>query len=298
MSSHDARYEDSPAYDDEPGTTATRTDDVVDRDGSDHAVGGEVVDAKDSDEVTDRDDVVADDAADKDGSVNRDGVIDRADAADQDGPFGRDGVDRDSLVDRDGVDRDGVDRDGVDRDGPNDGSVGGPIVLPADAQPEPAIDERPTTGDHAPVTIVDAEPTGDTRSGTLGDPVATGDSVTTDGSQASVGPDTETGALKDPVAGGAFVTSDSGTSDSGSSVGDSTVTAVPATDPSGSASRSDADWRELQGQFVDDPQAAVREAGALVEKALSELRARSESGSTEDLRTTFRRYRDLYAGLT
>ncbi len=27
MSSHDARYEDSPAYDDESGTTATRTDD-------------------------------------------------------------------------------------------------------------------------------------------------------------------------------------------------------------------------------------------------------------------------------
>ncbi len=64
------------------------------------------------------------------------------------------------------------------------------------------------------------------------------------------------------------------------------------------ASTSTVDWRELQGRFVDDPQAAVKEAGALVEQALSDLRASSESGSTEDLRTAFRRYRDLHAGLS
>ena len=49
---------------------------------------------------------------------------------------------------------------------------------------------------------------------------------------------------------------------------------------------------------MDDPQAAVKEAGAKVEQALSDLRARIETGSTEDLRTAFRRYRELHAGLS
>jgi hypothetical protein len=115
--------------------------------------------------------------------------------------------------------------------------------------------------------------------------------VTTDSADASVGPDTESGALKDPVPDGAFT------------AGETTVVPVidPATSSSGSAtpaSSPEPDWRELQGRFVDDPQAAVREAGALVEKALADLRTRSESGSTEDLRTAFRRYRDLHAGLS
>jgi hypothetical protein len=57
------------------------------------------------------------------------------------------------------------------------------------------------------------------------------------------------------------------------------------------------EWRELQGRFVDDPQSTVKEAGALIERELTELRSRSENGSTEDLRTAFRRYRDLHAAL-
>jgi hypothetical protein len=67
---------------------------------------------------------------------------------------------------------------------------------------------------------------------------------------------------------------------------------------SGSGVDADSDWHELQGRFVDDPAAAVREAGNRVEKALAELRSRVEAGSTEDLRTAFRRYRDLHASLS
>jgi hypothetical protein len=94
----------------------------------------------------------------------------------------------------------------------------------------------------------------------------------------SLGPDTETGALKDPVSGGAFQAAEPARSEPGSS--------------------TQVDWRELQGRFVDDPRATVREAGALVEKVLGEVRSRSESGSTEELRTAFRHFRDLYINLS
>lgn len=60
---------------------------------------------------------------------------------------------------------------------------------------------------------------------------------------------------------------------------------------------SDQDWRDLQARFVDDPRASVEEAAALVERELAELRARLGSGSTEDLRTAFRRYRGLHESL-
>ena len=63
------------------------------------------------------------------------------------------------------------------------------------------------------------------------------------------------------------------------------------------ATKSDSDWQELQGRFVDDPAAAVREAGAWVEHALAQLRSQLETGSTEDLRTAFRRYRELHSSL-
>jgi hypothetical protein len=68
--------------------------------------------------------------------------------------------------------------------------------------------------------------------------------------------------------------------------------AAPATPAS-----ADSDWLGLQGRFVDDPAAAVQEAGNRVEQALADLRAQLETGSTEDLRTAFRRYRDLHASL-
>jgi hypothetical protein len=219
MSSHDARYEDSSAYDDEPGTTTTRTDQQV-------------------------------------------------------------------------VDRDGMTTDAA------------AVHLPADPGPEPTPDDRATAPDSAPVTITDADQSpefssrgstdvraadtdvkSDTTDAKFDTTDATSDTtdVKSDTTDASVGPDTETGALKDPVPDGTF---------------SADTSAASASAGSATASSTDIDWRDLQGRFVDDPEATVREAGALVEKALSDLRTRAESGSTEDLRTAFRRYRDLYTGLS
>jgi len=82
------------------------------------------------------------------------------------------------------------------------------------------------------------------------------------------------------------------------SVDDTTV--VPTTSASSStAFQPDTgdSWHDLQGRFVDDPESAVREAGALVEQDLATLRSRLETGDTENLRTAFRRYRDLHASL-
>jgi len=218
MSSHDARYEDSPAYDERGSTTRT-----------------------------------------------------------EQAPANRSGTTDDPTVD------------------------GTPVQLPEDSGPEPTPDGRDTAGDSAPVTIVDGDrssaftssdstdqrtddtdPRTDDTDPRTDDPRTDDVSNRTGSTDLSVGPDTETGALKDPVPDGTF----------------STATSATPSPPAGTASSLDADWRDLQGRFVDDPEATVREAGALVEKALSELRTRTESGSTEDLRTAFRRYRDLYASLS
>jgi hypothetical protein len=62
-------------------------------------------------------------------------------------------------------------------------------------------------------------------------------------------------------------------------------------------------WRGIQSTFVDDPQHAVDEAGALVDRMLDEIRTnvgsarRSESMSTEDLRVSFKRYREFFERL-
>jgi hypothetical protein len=57
-------------------------------------------------------------------------------------------------------------------------------------------------------------------------------------------------------------------------------------------------WRDLQITFVDDPASAVRDAAELLEQAVADLRQRFEgSDSTEDLRTAFRKYRDVYRSL-
>jgi hypothetical protein len=60
----------------------------------------------------------------------------------------------------------------------------------------------------------------------------------------------------------------------------------------------EARWRDLQVMFVDEPAAAVREAADLLEQAVADLRRRLEgSDSTEDLRTAFRKYRDVHRSL-
>jgi hypothetical protein len=62
-------------------------------------------------------------------------------------------------------------------------------------------------------------------------------------------------------------------------------------------------WRGIQGAFVDDPQQAVDEAGLLVDRMIDEIRTnvgsarRSESMSTEDLRVSFKRYREFFERL-
>ncbi|MDQ4093027.1 MAG: hypothetical protein M3143_06380 [Actinomycetota bacterium] len=63
------------------------------------------------------------------------------------------------------------------------------------------------------------------------------------------------------------------------------------------------EWQRVQGAFVDDPQRAVQEASALIERTLDEIRANvgsghtSESMSTEDLRVRFQRYREFFQRL-
>jgi hypothetical protein len=136
--------------------------------------------------------------------------------------------------------------------------------------------------------------------------------------EADVTPVASTSTAVTDSAGTDAVVTDSAVTDSvvaGSSVTDEPVVVAPvtpvgATTPVGStAAATDtaaattssasaaAEWLELQGKFVDDPAAAVREAGARVEQALADLRSKVETGSTEDLRTAFRRYRDLHATL-
>jgi len=69
-------------------------------------------------------------------------------------------------------------------------------------------------------------------------------------------------------------------------------------------------WSVIQGGFVDDPHRTVESAGALVtqmwqelERAIAEQRAALDDGwsdgsSTDDLRTAFRAYRDMFNRLT
>jgi len=65
-------------------------------------------------------------------------------------------------------------------------------------------------------------------------------------------------------------------------------------------------WRDVQGDFVDDPQQAVREAGDLAREVLESLagtiadpervaawKEGDGSGATEDLRVALRQYRLL-----
>lgn len=59
---------------------------------------------------------------------------------------------------------------------------------------------------------------------------------------------------------------------------------------------TDSAWDRLAADFVDDPQRAVDEAVRLVREAVERSTATGGSG-TEDLRTAFRRLRDLHRTL-
>jgi hypothetical protein len=72
-----------------------------------------------------------------------------------------------------------------------------------------------------------------------------------------------------------------------------------ATDLQAGSSAKDEDrWRELQARFVDEPESVTREAATMVDQAVTRLTktlaAAGGDGSTESLRTAFRRYREVY----
>lgn len=64
-----------------------------------------------------------------------------------------------------------------------------------------------------------------------------------------------------------------------------------------------AEWQQVQGTFVDDPQRAVHEASVLVDRTLQEIHENVRRGqisdptSTEDLRMSFQRYREFFQRL-
>jgi hypothetical protein len=63
------------------------------------------------------------------------------------------------------------------------------------------------------------------------------------------------------------------------------------------------EWQQIQGTFVDNPQRAVHEASALVDRTLQEIQENvtreqiSDPRSTEDLRVSFQRYREFFQRL-
>lgn len=62
-------------------------------------------------------------------------------------------------------------------------------------------------------------------------------------------------------------------------------------------------WQGIQTRFVDDPQRAVHDAAQLVKRTLGEIRMNVESEqpsdtmSTDELRVSFRRYREFFQRL-
>jgi hypothetical protein len=80
--------------------------------------------------------------------------------------------------------------------------------------------------------------------------------------------------------------------------------------PAAQTERYRTEWRAVQANFVDDPEAAVRAADKLVEQAMdtitdqltqrrTELTASNGNGErTEQLRVALRRYRSMFGQLT
>jgi hypothetical protein len=64
-----------------------------------------------------------------------------------------------------------------------------------------------------------------------------------------------------------------------------------------------AEWQQVQGTFVDDPQRAVHEASVLVDRTLRKIHENVRRGqisdptSTDDLRVSFQRYREFFQRL-
>jgi hypothetical protein len=101
-----------------------------------------------------------------------------------------------------------------------------------------------------------------------------------------------------------FGESEFGESEVGESDFEDTVATERDSDVASNAGHAaDSQWSALQGAFVDDPDAAVRDAAALVDEAMSTLLAslqtdRSGETSTEQKRVAFQRYRAVHEVLT
>ena len=74
---------------------------------------------------------------------------------------------------------------------------------------------------------------------------------------------------------------------------DRTADGTGPSEPAHLVDEYDQAWLALQGTFVDDPAQAVREAGDRVEQQLRDFRSHLDSADTEQLRTAFKRFRDL-----
>jgi hypothetical protein len=103
------------------------------------------------------------------------------------------------------------------------------------------------------------------------------------------------------------------TADEAAMTVDDRAVRIPVTDqhPDGSQERpstdlatDDGEWARLSGVFVDEPDRAVKDARASVERSVATLLADAASRcdpdgsrSTEDLRMAFRRYREIHQTL-
>jgi hypothetical protein len=213
-------------------------------------------------------------------------------------PYDGTGTGRDDDRDGDGVpdveDADVVDLRDTDGDRDSDGEPAHRADAPVDAVPgeaDQAGPGDPLPGDGLADDRVESPRTGDSTVIAVDDVAAQDPGVVvvppvTDDMDA-VPPATDPGATPGPAA---EVVPVPVPVETGSTVDDRTT---------GPGAGSDDRWRELQLTFVDDPSAAVREAADLLERAIADLRQQYEgSDSTEDLRTAFRRYRDVYRSLT
>lgn len=230
-------------------------------------------------------------------------VVDRV----RDDDRGREDEEFDPRDDLDAATDDDV--DDIDDDGPAHRADSPVDIVPGESDPAGPGDPLPGEGLSADGTRYDED---EDRAGepvvVAVDDVAAQDSgvVTappaTDG---TFGDDTDADDLDDPdrdVVGDATADETSGPPVEALPVpvpaDDATVhDAGEDTGTGGPAEYEDA-WRELQVTFVDDPAAAVRGAAELLERAVADLRASLEgSEATEDLRTAFRRYRDVFRTL-
>jgi len=230
-------------------------------------------------------------------------VVDRVRDDDDDERGREDGVfdprDEDDVDEIDDVDDDGLDDDDApahradtpvdavpgesDPAGPGDPLPGDGLA--ADDPDRPADDDDLLLADETTVMAVEDAPAQDPTLATVPPAVDDGGAEPAEapGADTTAGPPVE--AIPVPVP-----APDGLTADRAEDFGDAGHT--------GGSEEYEAAWRDLQVMFVDDPAAAVRGAAELLERAVADLRASLEgSDATEDLRTAFRRYRDVFRSL-